>query len=416
MGRQLHRLTALTLKRNKAGLYADGGGLYLQVTEGTDGGLRRSWLFRYKIAPNKDRWHGLGPLHTISLREARDAALHCRKQRLAGKDPIEVCRAERAARVAASAQQLSFEQCTRAYVDRHSRSWRNAKHVREWPRSLDNHIHPTLGKLPVAVIDTPLVLKAIRPLWEQHPETAKRVLGRVAAVLDWATASKLRVGDNPARWTGLFEHLLPARAGAVAHLAAMDYRALPQFMVKLRARNTVAARALEFAICTAARSGEALGCEWREIDLASKTWTVPLQRMKSGRQHQVPLAPRAVEILEQMAALRQGEGGLVFPGRNGESRLGPTSFRETLRALGHSDVTTHGFRSSFRDWCGDCTTFPREVAEAALAHAIGDRAEQAYRRNSALQKRAALMAAWNRFLAEPAPAGEVVDLPLRRTP
>jgi integrase len=265
---------------------------------------------------------------------------------------------------------------------------------------LRKHVFPALGSLPVAAIDTPLVLKVLRPIWERTPETASRIRGRIEAVLDWSGAGGHREGANPARWSGHLEHLLPSpsKAKPSGHHAAMAVAEIPSFMEALRGQQTTAARALEFAILCAGRSGEIFGCRFAEID--GDVWTIPAERMKSGRTHEVPLSKRALAIVEQMRAQRSGD--FVFPGRDGQKPLGQTGLRHVLKQLGRSDVTTHGFRSTFRDWCGDRTAFPREVAEAALGHAIGDKVEAAYRRGTALEKRRKLMEAWARFCAAPA--------------
>jgi integrase len=402
----MHRLTAAALKRTRPGLYADGGGLYLQVSEGEDGGLNRSWLFRFKVAKDRDRWMGLGSVHTVTLKEARERARQQRLLRLDGIDPIEHRAAARAAKAQASAKAISFAEATDGYVRAHAANWRNFRHAAEWPRSLRKHVFPVLGSLPVASIDTPLVLKALRPIWERTPETGSRVRGRIESILDWAGAGGLRQGENPARWSGHLEHLLPSpsKTKPAQHHAAMPIAELPAFMATLRAQQGTAARALEFGILCAARSAEIFGCAWSEIE--GDLWIIPPERMKSGRRHEVPLSKRALAIIEQMRAQRSGE--LVFPGRDGSKPLGQTALRHVLKQLGRRDLTVHGFRSCFRDWCGDHTNFAREVAEAALAHVVGDRVELAYRRGSALAKRASLMAAWADFCARPVAEGEVV--------
>jgi integrase len=410
MARGQHRLSAAALKRNKPGTFADGGGLYLQITGAKGGGVNRSWLFRYKIDKDRDRWMGLGPTHTISLAEAREAALQCRKARLAGVDPITHRDAERAAKAQASAKAIKFAEAADGYLRAKGATWRNGKHAAEWPRSLRKHVFPVLGSLPVAAIDTPLVLKCLRPVWERTPETASRIRGRIEAVLDWCGAAGHREGANPARWGGHLEHLLPSpsKTKPAQHYAAMAVAEVPAFMQALRGQQSTAARALEFGILCANRSGEVFGCRWSEIE--GDVWTIPAERMKSGRKHEVPLSRRALAIIEQMAALRQGE--LVFPCRDGQKPLGQTALRHVLKQLGRGDVTAHGFRSAFRDFAGDRTNFPREVAEAALAHAVGDKVEAAYRRGTALEKRRKLMEAWAAFCARPVADGEV--LPLRR--
>jgi integrase len=402
MARGVHRLTGADLRRSKPGLYADGGGLWLQVTLAKDGKARnRSWLFRYKRA-GRDRWMGLGSLNTISLAEARERARKCRQLLLDGVDPIEQRDAERSAQAAASAKSMTFEQCANAYIAAHRASWRSEKHAQQWPQSLVKHVYPTLGRLAAAAIDTPLVLGALRPVWEQAPETASRLRGRIEAILDWATVSGLRQGDNPARWSGHLEHLLaaPRKLRRIEHMAAMPYRDVPAFLVQLRGVATVAARAFEFLILTTARRSEVLGATWNEIELAHAVWIIPGVRMKAGREHRVPLPPPATAILRDMRPISPGTG-LIFTGRDGQSRLAQSSFQYLLKALGHRGITAHGFRSSFRDWAGECTNFPREICEAALAHSVGNRVEQAYRRADALEKRRKLMESWASFCAKP---------------
>jgi integrase len=406
MTRGQHRLSGTAVRRTKPGLYADGGGLYLQVRAKDGKGTSRSWIFRYKVN-NRDRYAGLGSLNTIGLAEAREIARRCRQMRLAGVDPIAERRAERATKVAENARSISFEQAAHAYVAAHGGRWRNHKHLTQWSTALRRHVFPTLGSLPVNLIDTPLVLKSLKDVWASAPETGSRLRGRIEAILDWAAVSGHRPkGDNPARWSGHLEYLLSSPTKRqVVHLPALLFRDVPSFMAELRAVNSIAARALEFLILTAARTGEVFGATWSEID--GDVWMIPASRMKGGREHEVPLSKRAREILEQMAALRRGD--LIFPGRTGRNCLAAVTFRWLLAKLGHQ-VTVHGFRSSFRDWCGERTNFPREVAEAALAHVVGDRTERAYRRGSALEQRRLLMESWARFCSERISAGEVVPL------
>jgi integrase len=411
--RGIHRLTGASVRRVEPGLYADGGGLYLQVTKAADGrNINRSWLFRYKVGKDRDRWMGLGSIYTVSLAEARERARGARLQRLDGIDPIAQRDTMRAARVQASARTVSFADATDGYIHAHAASWRNLKHAAQWPASLRKYVFPVFGSVPVSAVDTPLVLKALRPLWERIPETANRIRGRIEAVLDWCGAAGHREGANPARWSGHLEHLLPSpsKAKPAGHLAAMAIAEVPAFMADLRGQQGTAARALEFAILTAARSGEVFGTRFDEIE--DDVWTLPAERMKSGRKHEVPLSKRALEIVKQMRAQRSGD--LMFPGRDGGKPLGQTGLRHVLKQLGRSDGTVHGFRSAFRDWAGDCTNFAREVAEAALGHAIGDKVEAAYRRGSALEKRRKLMEAWAGFCARPAAEGKVVPLRGRR--
>ena len=391
MTRGINRLTGADLRRNTPGLFADGEGLWLQVSIAADDKRRnRSWSFRY-TRNGRTREMGLGSLNTISLVEARERARKCRQLLLDGIDPLDQRAAARAAQALENAKSVTFEECAGRYIAAHRDSWRNQKHAEQWPRSLATHVFPTLGKLPVATIDTALIMKALATVWDTAPATGSRVRGRIEAILDWATVSGLRAGDNPARWSGHLEHLLAAPSKRVKqHHAALPYREMPSFMHKLRAGDSIGARALEFMILTAGRRGEVLGARWDEIDFDAKCWTVPASRMKSGKEHRVPLSMRCMAILKGMRAKTNGD--LVFPGRGGQ--LAAPAFERLLKTLGHGDVTSHGFRSSFRDWAGETTNFPREVAEAALAHRVGDAVEQAYRRGDALEKRRKLMEAW----------------------
>jgi integrase len=413
MARAIHRLTGADLRRTKPGMYADGGGLWLQITISKDGKQRnRSWIFRYTTG-ERSREMGLGSLITVSLAEARDAALQCRKLRFAGRDPIEHRNAERAAKAATDAKAISFDQCADGYIEAHRAGWRSAKHAAQWPATLSQYASPVFGKLPVDQVDTALVMRVLEPIWSQMPETGNRLRGRIERVLDWATARRYRSGENPARWRGHLAQLLPAhrKVRRVVHHPAMRFQDVPAFLADLRQRSGAAARALEFLILTAGRSGEALGAQWREIDVASATWVIPPNRMKGNREHRVPLTPRCIAILEEMQATQQG--AYVFPGRSGDAPLWGMSFAYLLQRLGRRNVTVHGFRSSFRDWAGELTAFPREVAEAALAHRTGNEVEQSYRRGDALEKRRQLMNAWATFCSRPAPTGATVT-PLRQ--
>jgi integrase len=404
----IHKLGPGALKRTRPGMYGDGGNLWLQVTRAKGGGANRSWTFRYVVG-GRTREMGLGSCNTVTLQRARELAQWHRMQLLEHVDPIEHRRADRAAWLARNAKIMTFEQAARGYIAAKRDEWRSRQHAAEWPASLRKHIYPTLGKIEVAAIDTALVVKALQPIWSRIPESASRLRGRVEAILDWCTVSGFRQGDNPARWGGHLEHLLAAPSKRrIKHLSALPWREVPAFMEKLRATDTVVARAMEFTILTAARRGEVRGALWREIEFDTATWIVPGERMKAGREHRVPLSPRALTILQDIHATATGEH--VFPGRNGG--LGESAFEHLLKRLGHSDVTLHGFRSAFRDWVGESTNYPREIAEAALAHAVGNKVERSYRRGDALEKRRRLMEAWADFCAKPVPAGATVT-PMR---
>jgi integrase len=407
MARGIHRLSTASLRRNDPGLHGDGGGLWLQVTPAKDGnGFSRSWIFRWTRGGHT-RSMGLGSCHTVSLAEARASALQCRKLLLIGVDPIAHRDAARAATAAASSKRMSFEQCAAAYIAAHRQEWRSRQHAAEWPASLRKHIYPTLANIDVAMIDTALVVKALRPIWSTIPESASRLRGRIEAILDWATVAGLRQGDNPARWQGHLEHLLAAPSKRqIVHLAAMPWREVPAFVAKLRAADTTAAKAMEFVILTAARKGEARLAKWSELDLEHATWTVPAARMKAGKEHRVPLSTRAVEILTAMKTAAAGEH--IFPGRNGP--LGKSAFELLLRRLGHGNVTLHGFRSAFRTWASEQTAFSHDVVEQALAHTVGTAVERAYKRTDLFERRRRLMEAWSDFTRSPTAAATILKL------
>ncbi len=404
------KLTALKARRaRRRGLYGDGGGLFLQLAKG--GG--KSWVFRFKVE-GRLRVMGLGPLHTVSLAEAREKALECRKARLAGIDPIAARRAERLRERIEAATAMTFAECAAAYIAAHQAGWRNPKHRAQWAATLGAYVDPVLGGLPVQAIDTGLVVKALEPIWYSKPETASRVRGRIESVLDWAAARGYREGENPARWRGHLDNLLPKKTKVrqVVHHAALPYAEISAFMAELHRQEGIAARALELAILTAARTGEVIGARWPEIDLAEGLWIVPAERMKAGREHRVPLSGAALAIIEEMGKISRVAGGFVFPGSKAHKPLSNMAMAMTLRRMGQGELTVHGFRSTFRDWAAERTSFPAEVAEMALAHTVSDKVEAAYRRGDLFEKRRALAEAWAQFCAASPSAGRVV--PIRR--
>jgi integrase len=404
VARTINRLSYRKVESlKKPGMYCDGGGLYLQVTEGSDGPdgkPRKSWLFRYAVA-GRERQMGLGPLSDVSLAEARDRALAAREMRRAGKDPIIEREAARAEASLDAAKTMSFDECGTAYIAAHRAGWRNVKHAAQWSSTLTAYCSPVFGKLPVQLVDVGLVMKAIEPIWAAKPETAGRVRGRIERILDWARVRGYRDGENPARWRGHLDHLLPSRGKVrrVKHHAALSYAEIPAFVADLRGRDAVAARALEFAILTAARTGEVLGATWSEIDLDARIWTIPPNRMKAGREHRVPLGDGAVEIIKNMMTTKQNDH--IFYGDR-RATLSDMSLLMLLRRMGRNDITTHGFRSTFRDWVEEQTDTPKAVAEMALAHTVGNAVEAAYRRGDLFQKRKLLMAKWGRYCTEAA--------------
>lgn len=384
-GRALNRLSAVQAAKIKVpGRHSDGGGLYLFI----DPHGRRRWIFMYTRAGKRTEL-GLGSGRDLSLANARTEATKLREVLAMGGDPkVERQKDEHIP---------SFGAWADAYVEAMRPSWRNAKHAAQWTMTLTKYAKPIRGK-PVSEIGTQDILDVLQPLWKRTPETAERLRGRIENVLDAAKAKGYRSGENPARWRGHLDQLLPKRQRlSRGHHSALGYDAIPVFMADLRGRAGVAASALEFTILTAARSGEVLGAQWNEIDFEKKVWTVPSARMKAGREHRVPLAPRAIEILKAVHAL--GTQGHVFPGPKPKKPLSSMAMAMLLRRM-KREITVHGFRSTFRDWASETTGFPHEVCEMALAHAIGNKAEAAYRRGDLFDKRRKLMEAWARYCAK----------------
>ena len=395
MARKTNRLTALAVDNaSEPAMYADGDGLYLRVTEDKT----KNWVLRYMLN-GQPRWMGLGPLSLFGLKEARAKALDARRLRYDGIDPIGARRAQRAKARLDAAKAITFKQCAESYINAHRAGWRNGKHAAQWEATLATYAEPVIGSLPVQAIDTALVLRVLEPVWATKPETAGRVRGRIEAILDFAKARTWREGENPARWRGHLDKLLPARGKVrkVEHHAALPYAELPGFLLALREQEGVAARALEFAVLTAARTGETIGARWSEIDLLDKTWTVPAARMKAGREHRVPLSARALAILEEMPAHRKADDGFVFAGGKPGLPLSNMAFLMLLRRMERGDLTAHGFRATFKTWASERTAFQNEIVEAALAHVVGSKVEQAYRRGDMFEKRRRLMHQWATF-------------------
>ena len=394
-------------------MYADGGSLYLRVAPGGS----KQWIFRYTAPSGRVRDMSLGAVHTFSLAEARERAADARKLRADGIEPINHKRARLAALRAADAKAMTFEQCARGFIKDNEAEWTSPKHRQEWEITLRKYVFPLLGSLPVEAIDTPLVLKVIKPMWERIPTTASRVVGRIHAVIGWATVHHYRHGDNPARWQGHLEHALPAlsKVAKVKHHAALPYAQVGAFVAKLRKDSSVGARCLEFITLTAARLGEAINAEWDEIDLANRVWVVPASRMKADREHRVPLSGAALAVLKAVQAIRQSD--YVFPGRRQGRPVGENTPVRLAKQAAGSNITVHGLRSTFRDWASERTSFSREVAEMALAHAIPNAVEAAYRRGDLFDKRRKLMDAWAAYCAKvETDAGKVVALARGRTP
>jgi integrase len=401
------RLTALAAaKMSKAGRYAAGDGLYLQVTKGGS----KSWIFRYQRA-GQARHMGLGGFDILPLAEARQRAQDARKLLLDDIDPLENRRAQRVESRAQAARGVTFKRCAEEFIASQEVGWRNSDHRRQWRSTLERYAYPVLGDLPVAAIDGALVLRVLQPIWGSKPETASRVRGRIESILSRATVLDYRGGENPARWRGNLEYLLSDRkkVRAVKHHPALPYSEVSTFLADLRGRHGTAARALEVTILTALRSGEVLGTRWPEFDLQTRVWTIPKERMKGGREHKVPLSDRVIEIVESLP--RDSE--FVFAGLRRSQPLNVAAMLRVISRMKRTGITTHGFRSSFRDWASETTNHPNHVVEMALAHAIGDDVEAAYRRGDLLEKRRQLMAEWSEYCAKPATGGDNV-LPLRR--
>ncbi|MGH7094889.1 MAG: tyrosine-type recombinase/integrase [Stellaceae bacterium] len=413
MARAAERLSARTVQTvQDSGLHADGKGLYLRV--GPTGA--KSWIFRYRGSDGNRHDLGLGPYPDITLADARERATAQRRLRLDGHDPLQTRRAGRDQARLAAAKAMTFRACAEQYIASHQAGWRNAKHGAQWSATLATYVFPVFGDLPVPMVDVALVMKAVEPIWTKKPETASRVRGRIENVLDWATARGYRQGDNPARWRGHLENLLPARSKVQRvehHAALLPYPEIATFMTALREQEGVAARALEFLILTAARTGEVIGARWSEFDLGEHLWKIPGERMKAGREHRVPLSARALAIVEAMHA-EQGRSpdpaAFMFPGAKEGRPLSQMALLMLLRRMGRADLTAHGFRSSFRDWAAERTSFPAEVAEMALAHVVGDKVEAAYRRGDLFAKRRQLAEAWAKFCAQPPASGMMVPL------
>jgi integrase len=403
----INKLSAAFVRNAAPGRHNDGGGLYLLVTPAGDG-VNRAWLFRFK--QNGAKWPremGLGSVNTYSLGEARERAKQCRQLLDRGIDPIEHRKAELATAKAEAAKAMTFEQAVAAFIADKRNGWRegrNGGHASEFASTLRNHA-ADLSKLPVAAIETAHVVSCLRKIWTDKNETATRVRGRIEMVLDWAKAGGFRNGsENPARWKGHLENVFTKRtprSKRVSHHAALPYAELPAFMHKLEVAEGIAARAIEMLILTATRLGELRAAEWGEIDLTAAVWTIPAAKTKSHTEHRVPLAPRVVAMLRKLP--RDAASPYVFSGiTSARKPLDPVAIRKTLHDIHNDGITLHGFRSCFKDWVSDCTDYPRELAEEALNHVVGNKVERAYRRGDALDKRRHLMKDWAAFCGDAA--------------
>lgn len=388
------KLTAKQVDTIRApGIYEDGQGLRLVVGQGGS----KSWIFRYQLNGRR-RQMGLGSFPIISLKAARDAAAACRAQIAQKVDPLDARREAEAVQQQAERQVPTFRECAKEYIDEHKAGWKNAKHGDQWASTLKTYAYPHIGSRPVNEVDTAAIRAILKPIWQKKPETASRVRGRIELILDAAKANEYRTGENPARWRGHLDKLLPARSKvrAVVHQPAMPREDVPAFMAALGAYKGGAARALQLTILTACRSSEILNATWSEFDLPGRVWAIPETRMKGGRIHRVPLTDAMMLILRaQLGHDRQW----VFPGRKYGRPLSNMAMLKVMRDMELGHYVPHGFRSTFRDWAAECTNFPRDVCEMALAHAIENSVEAAYRRGDLLEKRRPLMEAWASYLA-----------------
>ena len=402
MTHNIHKLSALAIKKaSKPGYYGDGGGLWLQVSKSGS----KSWVFRF-TRHGRAREMGLGSFNTFSLSEAREKALKCRKTLAYGKDPIEERKAQLQQETIKNHKNKTFAECALEFIEVNKAGWRSPKHAKQWESTLQTYAFPTIGNLPVSEIDTGLILGMLQQntskgdetgnLWQLKTETASRVRGRVESVLDWAKVRGYREGENPARWKGHLDKLLPARSKVqkTEHFAALPYQEISDFMQELRKRKGLSARALEFSILCASRSGEIREARWTEIDLDERLWTIPAERMKAGKEHRIPLSTTATKLLQKLPFLPDCD--YVFPSEHG-GPLSNGAMMSLLKRMGRNDLTQHGFRSTFRDWAGETTGYPREVIEHALAHQLKDKSEAAYQRGDLLTKRARLMEDWGKY-------------------
>ena len=399
-------LTELKIKHVKPGMHLDGDGLYLQVTKAG----AKSWIFRFQLNKRR-REMGLGPLATVPAKEARRRAAEMRVLVAAGTDPIEE-RERLAAQVAErkvleSAHAVTFKEAAEDYIKANRAGWRNAKHIQQWENTLATYVYPVFGDTPVARVEDTQVLQVLTPIWATKTETASRIQGRIENVLDAAKARKLRSGENPARWRGHLDKLLPnpTKVARVRHHPALPYKKMQAFMPKLREVQGVSPLALEFLILTAARSGEVLKATWHEIDAEVGVWSIPGNRMKAGKTHRIPLSIAALAVLEKAKAIKHND--YIFPGTRTGKPMSDMALTMLLRRL-YPGVTAHGFRSSFRDWAAEVTTYPGDMAEMALAHSVGDKVEAAYRRGDMFERRRQMMQDWANW-CEPRP-GNVVSI------
>jgi integrase len=396
MARLIEKLNTLKVKHAGPGAYADGNNLYLQVTKTG----AKSWLFRY-MRHGAQREMGLGPLRTVGLAEARARAAEARKMLLDGQDPLESRQRARQLAAVQKAKATLFKAAAEACIDDRKASWSNEKHAKQWSATLETYAYPIIGKHAVGEIDLNSVVKVLKPIWETRSETASRVRQRIETVLDYAMTKGWRTGENPARWGGNLENIFPKKGKiwSVQHHRSLAWPLLPAFIKELVAQDGSAAKALLLTILTACRTGEVISAEWNEFDLDENVWTIPAARMKARREHRIPLPAFAIDVLKAVLPAETGDetSRFVFPGNKKNSGLSNMALLEVLRRMGRTDITTHGFRSTFRVWAAEQTDFPAEVVEAALAHTVLNKVEAAYKRTDFFDRRRALMEQWAFF-------------------
>lgn len=407
MAKQINKLSDRGIKsQNKSGRYADGNGLYLQVS--TSGA--KSWLFRYML-DGKSREMGLGSIRTETLSQAREKAKHCKKLLKSGTDPIRDRQERIAIEKADNKEMLSFQKCTEGYLKSHSASWRSARHAEIWLSSVKRFAYPIIGSIHVNKIERRHIMNILDPIWREKTDTASRLRGRLESILNWATVQEYRKGDNPARWRGYLDQLLPkpSEIHTVKHFAALPYRKINSFTTKLKEREALSALALRLIILTACRSIEMREAEWSEFDLERATWTIPNERMKMKKEHVIPLCEEALEVLQSIP--RTDDSKHLFTGPRSKKPMSDVVFKKLMERMGVTGITTHGFRSTFRDWAAEQTSFPREVIEACLAHQLKDKTEAAYFRSNLLDKRRELMNKWAEYTQQVAlESGQVISI------
>jgi integrase len=392
----------------KVGYHPDGDNLYFQVTSSN----AKSWIFRFSF-DGKRREMGIGSYPEITLEKARESAIELRRLVKAGTDPIELRKADQAAKRAERNNAVTFAYCAKQYIESHRHGWKNVKHAQQWENTLEQYAYPIIGETIIKDVDTALIMRVLQPIWLAKNETAGRLRGRLENILDWAAVQGFRAVENPARWKGHLDNLLasPGKVQKNNHFKALPYSEINPLMLALRANGSVSAKALEFLILTAAHTGEIIGAKWDEIDFDNQLWIVPADRMKAKREHRVPLSSRAIEIVREMQALKTNDA--IFPGRSKGGFLSNAAMDKLLQQTLGIDATVHGMRSTFRDWASERTAYPHEVCEMALAHTIRNQAEAAYRRGDLIEKRRNLMEDWLRFCVTASDAAGAV-IPFKR--